>query len=186
VVLLPPEPQGGRRPETVEVGSRVTRGQTMLVIGDLERFQVRAQVDEIDVGKVRMGQAVQVTGDAFAGMTLEGRVTSVAAQASAEAGRSGLPSFGVTVEIGDIPPEDRQRLAVGMSANLSIITYDNPQGFVVLPDVVREGTQGRMVRLRRDNVVMEVPVSIGIATPDGVEIRGALQAGDIVLMPAAR
>ncbi len=185
VVLLPPEPQGGRRPETVEVGSRITRGQTMLVIGDLERFQVRAQVDEIDVGKMRIGQVVQVTGDAFAGITLEGRVASVAAQASPEAGRSGLPSFAVSVEIGGIPPEDRQRLAVGMSANLSIITYDNPQGFVVPPDVVREGAQGRLVRVRRNAMVMEVPVSIGIATPDGVEIRGALQAGDVVLTPTA-
>lgn len=186
VVLLPPEPQGGQRAQTVEVGSRISRGQTMLVIGDLERFQVRAQVDEIDVGKLRVGQAVQVTGDAFAGIVLEGRVASVAAQASAEAGRSGLPSFAVTVEIAGIPPEDRQRLAVGMSANLSIITYDNPQGFVVPPEAVQEGTQGRIVRLRRAGALLEVPVTIGIATPDGVEIRGALQAGDVVMPGAGR
>ncbi len=186
VVLLPPEPQGGQRPQTVEVGSRISRGQTMLVIGDLERFQVRAQVDEIDIGKLRVGQPVQVTGDAFAGIALEGRVAAVAAQASAETGRTGLPSFAVNVEIGGIPPESRQRLAVGMSANLSIITYDNPQGFVVPPDAVQEGAEGRLVRLRRGAAVIEVPITIGIAMPDGVEIRGALQAGDVVLMGAAR
>ena len=183
VVLLPPEPQGGRRPETVEVGSRVSRGQTMLVIGDLESFQVRAQVDEIDVGKLRIGQAVQVTGDAFSGITLEGRVASVAAQASAEAGRTGLPSFGVTIEIGGITAEQRTRLAVGMSASLSIITYDNPNAFVVPPAAVAEGP---VVRVRAGGAVREVPVTIGIATPEGVEIRGALQAGDVILLGSAR
>ena len=184
VVLLPPQPEGGRRAETMETGSRVTRGQTMLVIGDLESFQVRAQVDEIDVGKLRIGQAVQVTGDAFSGVTLAGRVASVAAQASAEGNaRTGLPSFAVTIEIGGISAEDRRRLAVGMSASLSIITYDNPTAFVVPPQAVREAGDQRVVRLRpRGGDIREVPVTIGIAQPEGVEIRGELREGDVIVM----
>jgi len=180
VVLLPPPAEGGRRPETVEVGSRITRGQTMLVIGDLETFQVRAQVDEIDVGKLRIGQAVQVTGDAFSDVTLTGRVASVAAQASAEGNsRTGLPSFGVTIEIGGITAEQRRRLAVGMSASLAIITYDNPAGFVVPPVAVREAGEGRIVRLRHGR---DVPVTIGIAQPEGIEIRGELREGDVIVL----
>jgi len=181
VVLLPVQPPGGQRAETIEVGSRVQRGQTMFTIGDLESFQVRAQVDEIDIGRVRVGQPVTVTGDAFAEFTLRGEVTSVAAQASQEAGRSGLPSFGVTVHIRGITPEQRQRLAVGMSANLSIITYDNPAAVVLPPDAVRENGDQRVVRLRSGTQVREVPVTIGITTPEGVEVRGAINAGDVVL-----
>ena len=180
VVLLPPQPEGGRRAETVEVGSRINRGQTMLVIGDLESFQVRAQVDEIDVGKLRIGQAVQVTGDAFSDVQLTGRVASVAAQASAEGNaRTGLPSFAVTIEIGGITAEQRPRLAVGMSASLSIITYDNPAAFVVPPTAVREAGNGRIVRLRNGR---DVPITIGIAQPEGVEIRGELREGDVVML----
>ena len=180
VVLLPPQPEGGRRTETIETGSRVSRGQTMLVIGDLESFQVRAQVDEIDVGKLRIGQPVQVTGDAFSDITLTGRVASVAAQASAEGNsRTGLPSFAVTIEISGITAEQRRRLAVGMSASLAIITYDNPAAFVVPPVAVREAGDGRVVRLRNGR---EVPVTIGIAQPEGVEIRGELREGDVVVL----
>ncbi len=181
VVLLPPPAQGAGRPETVEVGSRVARGQTMFTIGDLESFQVRAQVDEIDISRVRVGQRVSVTGDAFSEFTLTGEVTSVAAQASSEPGRGGLPSFGVTVHIRGIPPEQRARLAVGMSANLSIVTYDNPEAVVLPPDAVREGPSSRFVRVRQGGAVREVPVTIGISTPEGVEVRGALSAGDVVL-----
>ena len=180
VVLLPPQPEGGRRAETVEVGSRINRGQTMLVIGDLESFQVRAQVDEIDVSKLRIGQAVQVTGDAFSDVQLTGRVASVAAQASAEGNaRTGLPSFAVTIEIGGITAEQRPRLAVGMSASLSIITHDNPAAFVVPPTAVREAGNGRIVRLRNGR---DVPITIGIAQPEGVEIRGELREGDVVML----
>ena len=180
VVLLPPQPEGGRWAETVEVGSRINRGQTMLVIGDLESFQVRAQVDEIDVSKLRIGQAVQVTGDAFSDVQLTGRVASVAAQASAEGNaRTGLPSFAVTIEIGGITDEQRPRLAVGMSASLSIITYDNPAAFVVPPTAVREAGGGRIVRLRNGR---DVPITIGIAQPEGVEIRGELREGDVVML----
>ncbi len=181
VVLMPAQPQGGQRPETVEVGSRVQRGQSMFTIGDLESFQVRAQVDEIDIGRVRVGQPVTVTGDAFAEFTLRGEVTSVAAQASQEQGRSGLPSFGVTVHIRGVTAEQRTRLAVGMSANLAIITYDNPAAVVLPPDAIRDMGEQRIVRVRAGGQVREVPVTIGVTTPEGVEVRGAINAGDVVL-----
>lgn len=181
VVLLPAQPQGGQRVETIEVGSRVQRGQTMFAIGDLESFQVRAQVDEIDIGRVRVGQPVTVTGDAFAEFTLRGEVTSVAAQASQEAGRSGLPSFGVTVHISGLSAEQRARLAVGMSASMAIITYDNPTAVVLPPDAIRDNGEQRVVRLRSGGQVREVPVTIGVTTPEGVEVRGAISAGDVVL-----
>lgn len=187
VVLLPPDPPGGGRPQTVEVGSRVQRGQTVFTIGDLETFQVRAMVDEIDVTKLRLDQPVEVTGDAFSELTLRGRVASIAAQASSEGGsRSGLPSFAVTVVIEGITPEQRPRLAVGMSANLSIITHDNPAAIVLPAEAVQEGPAGRFVRLRQGGAVREVPVTIGIATPDGIEVRGALNPGDIVLLGVGR
>lgn len=181
VVLLPAQPQGGQRVETVEVGSRVQRGQSMFTIGDLESFQVRAQVDEIDIGRVRVGQPVTVTGDAFADVTLRGEVTSVAAQASQEQGRSGLPSFGVTVHVRGLSAEQRARLAVGMSANMAIITYDNPAAIVLPPDAIRENGDQRVVRVRSGGQVREVPITIGVTTPDGVEVRGAVAAGDVVL-----
>ncbi|MDP3417909.1 efflux RND transporter periplasmic adaptor subunit, partial [Falsiroseomonas sp.] len=183
VVLMPPEAQGGRRPETVEAGSRVQRGQTMFTIGALETFRVRATVDEIDVNKVRVGQRVTVTGDAFGDLVLEGRVISVAAQAGGEsAARQGMPSFPVSVAVEGLSPDQRRQLAVGMSASLSIVTYDNPAALVLPPYAVRDhGGGSRMVRVRRNGAEAMVPVVLGISTPEGVEIRSGLAAGDVVL-----
>ena len=89
------------------------------------------------------------------------------------------------VEIGGIAPEKRRLLAVGMSANLAIITHDNPAAVVLTPHAVHEGPQGRLVRVRKVAGLSEVPVVIGIATPDGVEQGGALNAGDVIMLGSA-
>jgi hypothetical protein len=74
-------------------------------IGDLESFHVRSAVDEIDIGMIRVGPPVSVTGDGFSGLELTGRVTSVAAQASGEtSAHTGMPNSAATVSIEDIPP----------------------------------------------------------------------------------
>ncbi|MBU8541089.1 HlyD family efflux transporter periplasmic adaptor subunit [Falsiroseomonas tokyonensis] len=182
VVLMPPEGPGGRRAETIEPGSRVQRGQTMFTLGALETFQVRATVDEIDVNKLRIGQKVTVTGDAFGDLVLEGRVTSVAAQAGSEASsRSGMPSFPISVAVEGLSPEQRRMLAVGMSASLSIIIYEKPDALVLPPHAIQGGPGGRAVRVRRGGREEVVPVTLGISTPGGVEIREGLAPGDLVL-----
>ena len=133
VVLQPPDSDSSsKRSDLVAVGSRVSKGQAVLSIGNLETMSVRAKVDEIDVNKVRVGQPVVITGDALDDMELNGTVTTIAAQASGEsAARSGMAAFAVTVEIRHLTPDQRARVHVGMSASLSIVAYDKPDAIVV-------------------------------------------------------
>ena len=50
----------------------------MLIVGDTSRMRVRAEFDERDIDKVRVGQMAIVTTDGFPGRQFEGRVTQVA------------------------------------------------------------------------------------------------------------
>jgi len=50
----------------------------LLVIGDLSSLRVRAEFEERDVGKLRVGQAAVVRSDAFPGRDFEGKVTFLA------------------------------------------------------------------------------------------------------------
>ncbi|MBS7789936.1 HlyD family efflux transporter periplasmic adaptor subunit [Roseococcus sp. SDR] len=185
VVLMPPERGAGQgRAETIEVGTRVSRGQTMFGIGDLAGFLVRGQVDEIDVNQVRPGQNVTVTGDAFAGEVLTGRVASVAAQASSDQGGMGrgMPNFAVSIAITDLTPEQRARLAVGMSASLAIITHEREDAVVLPPNAIRDENGSRVVRVREGGRVVSRPVTLGISTPEGVEVREGLSPGDVIVL----
>jgi HlyD family secretion protein len=50
----------------------------LLVVGDVTQLRVRAEFEERDVGKIRLGQTAIVRSDAFAGQDFEGTVSSLA------------------------------------------------------------------------------------------------------------
>jgi HlyD family secretion protein len=51
--------------------------QALVLLGDLSGLRVRAEVDERDVGKIKLGGAVAVRSEAFRGRELAGKVTSI-------------------------------------------------------------------------------------------------------------
>ena len=184
VVLQPPDTDSGKQSTLITTGSRVNKGQTMFAVGDLETMSVRAKIDEIDVNKVRVGQSVLITGDALEDMNLGGTVTSVAAQASGESAvRTGMAAFPITVAVSHLTPDQRDRIHVGMSASLSIIAYEKPNAIVIPVAALQTTDSGRTVQVRRNGKAETVPVTLGISTPDGVEIRSGLKAGDVLEVP---
>ena len=52
--------------------------QPLLLVGDLSALRVRAELDERDLGSVKLGQAVSVRAAAFPGREFEGSVASIA------------------------------------------------------------------------------------------------------------
>ncbi len=53
-------------------------GPAMLVMGDLSALRVRAEVDQQYLGKIQVGQRVEVRAAAFRGREFDGRVSSIA------------------------------------------------------------------------------------------------------------
>ena len=141
------------------------------------------QVDETDVVKLRAGQKVTVTGNAFRGLKLEGEVTYVSSQADPKA--RGIPKFDVTVTLDPVGPETAARIRTGMSAKLRIVTYSNPKALLVPIDAVR--SRGGKHRLRvvdpATGGAKEREVEVGPTTRSSVEIRVGLEAGETVLLP---
>ena len=172
--------RGGKQ---LEAGAGVRSGQDLLNIGDFSRMAAATQVDETDVVKLRDGQKVTVTGNAFRGVKLKGEVTHVSSQADPKA--RGIPKFDVTVTLDPVGPEAAARIRTGMSAKLRIVTYSNPKALLVPIDAVR--SRGSKHRLRvvdpATGEAGEREVEIGPTTRSSVEIRAGLEAGETVLLP---
>lgn len=64
----------------------------LATLGDLSRRYVRADIDELDIARIREGQPAEVRSDAFPGRTFGGRVTYVASRMGGRNLLSGDPA----------------------------------------------------------------------------------------------
>jgi len=67
--------------ENVEAGDYVAPGTPVVTVGELSDVWLRAYIEETDLGRVKVGQAVDVTTDTYPDRTYPGRVTFIAPQA---------------------------------------------------------------------------------------------------------
>ena len=186
VVLQPSQEDKGRPGQDEDgltVGRTVTQGERLLTIGDLDSLSVVGQVDEVDIVEIRPSQTVGVSGDAFHDLALHGTVVYVSSQATQNQGRQALPSFEIVVALENLSEAQRQRLRLGMSANLEVVMYDKPDALLVPISAVQTRSDGTWLRVRKkgSNEVRQVPVEVGLTTMEAVEILRGIEAGDEVV-----
>lgn len=191
----------------VEVGQTVVSSMNvanLYVIADLDNMQVVGNVDEADIGKVKEGQNVTFTVDAYVDDTFTGTVTQVRLNPTTT---SNVVTYEVIVEAAN--PD--HKLIPGMTANLSIYTteltdviglpvkafkfepmeqsedYDNEEH--PLPTVVYSadakaqlGENEAFVWVARDGKVIQTKVETGTSNGIYREIISGVNAGDKIAM----
>lgn len=182
----------------VDVGQTVAASfqtPTLFIIAqDLKKMQIDTTVAEADVGKVRVGQIVHFTVDAFAGREFVGTVRQIRLNSQV---LQNVVTYNVVIDV-DNPEEI---LMPGMTAFVNIVV-DERNGVLKLPlPALRyqpaEGAEPanpgekRVYRLK-DGSPTAVPVRIGIADGKFAElVEGNLEEGDPLItedqrQPASR
>ena len=179
VVLAPGK--GARR---IEPGRSVSQGQLLVTIGDLSRLSVVAQVDEVDVTRIGVGQPVRVRGDAFPGLELAGAVSRVSSQANQGPRASSVPTFEVEVTLDEVEAGQRERLRVGMSSRLRIEVYRREDALLVPVDAVEVTGGGSWLTVvqRATGETQRRQVSTGVTTMRSVEVTQGLKAGERIVV----
>lgn len=183
-VILPPR-QSEQDGQRLVIGGETQQGALLLTVGDLDGLSVVGEVDEVDVAKVRLGQQVAISGDAFPGIELRGSIVHVSSQASQpEQGRENVPVFEVRAVIENLSAAQRQQVRLGMSANLEVVVYDKPDSLLVPLSAVQVRNDKAWLRVkdRETGAVKPIEVDTGVTTLDAVEIVHGLQAGDEVIL----
>ncbi|MBW1246648.1 efflux RND transporter periplasmic adaptor subunit [Pseudomonas tolaasii] len=160
---------GGNTSAPVQAGSKVGQGQVLFGLANIERLKIVAKVSELDINQLHQGQAVEVMGDGFDGERLNGSVSVVSGLAIASDSQ-GSAQFPVTLSIPALTPQQLQRVRLGMSARLTIVTYNNEQAMVVPAQAIIGGEVE--YREAMDKAVERVKVTTGQSTPQGVEVFG--------------
>ncbi len=181
IVVKPAETGKDNKQQQIEQGVKVSEGQILLGIGDLSGLVVKAQVDEVDIGNLSIGQEVRVFGDAFPDVELNGEIAHISSQA--DKGSGGVATFEVVVQVSSLTEKERAIVRIGMSANLEVKVYENPQALLVPIFAVGRGSDSRTVTVLKDGEPVLVPVQTGLTTLNSVEITQGLQPGDTVVLP---
>jgi HlyD family secretion protein len=154
----------------VQAGSKVSQGQVLFGLANIERLKIVARVSELDINQLHQGQAVEVMGDGFDGERLNGSVSVVSGLAIA-GDTQGSAQFPVTLSIPKLTPQQLQRVRLGMSARLTVVTYNNAQA-IVIPSQAIQPDRTVEYRPAMDKPVERVTVTTGQSTPQGVEVFG--------------
>lgn len=101
----------------IKVGDTPWRGQALIELPDLSVMMVETSVGEVNISKVKVGQAVEVKLDAYPDPTFHGEVVDVALLASTKEGVSEAKIFEILIRI----KESDELLRPGMSATARII-----------------------------------------------------------------
>lgn len=168
----------------VDIGAQVKSGGLLVSIGDLSGLSTSATVSEININRIKPGQKVIITGDAFPTLKLNGFVKTVDSQAQQGDSMSGnISLFKITIAIPNISPLARKTIHIGMTASISI-PIKNPAHIIVPFAAVKEINGKSNVTVVSATGQQTIPVITGETTPTGVSILHGLKDGDKIVVPA--
>jgi len=161
----------------VKAGSYVNTGDLVVQMANLSTVQVRAFVDEADIGKLAKGQKVDISWDALPGRTWEGTLTRVPTTVTTVGTRS----------VGEITSEilntDR-KLLPNVNVNVNIVLERHDNVLTVSREAVHDFEGKRVVYEIAGTRIKAHEVETGASNLTRVEIRSGINEGTEIALGA--
>jgi len=161
---------------SLQVGQMVGANTQVGLLSVPDSFDITADMSEVDVARVKVGQEVNITLDALPDRTFKGHVTKVATVGTST---QGVVNYPVTIHLDEADPA----IKPGMTANASIIVDQRDNVLLVPSRAIRTQGNQRLVRVLFQGQTIDVPVQVGLSGDNGTEVLGdTLKEGDEVVL----
>ncbi len=184
LVSLPSNIDSDRKTTVIKTGSQLKKGQPIFAIADARVFLAEGQIDENDINRVHIGQAVEITSEAFPKYKFKGEVSRLSSEASASGSGRQRPTFQIQArfKLGSDTPSQIVRL--GMSSRMKIETYYNADAIIVPIEAIENDGKNSFVYVQRNEVssIEQQKVELGPTTIHGVEVATGLETGDLLVI----
>lgn len=156
-------------------GEIISAGALAVAVISTANFEIDANIPEVDIASIAIGNPVNVVLDAIQNETLTAKVVAID---PAETIVDGVVNFNVTIVIDKPDP----RLKSGLTSNLAIITQQKNDILVIPEYAIIENDAGLFARKIENGNTVDVPIQIGIRSQEGfVEVVSGLVEGDNVV-----
>lgn len=170
VVIGKPIPAG----QTVAQG--ISNPMVILTVADMSKMQIETQVDETDIGKIKVGNTASFTVDAYPGRSFTGTVSRISQKATVQ---QNVVYYGVVIDIGG----SSELLKPTMTARVSINVGESKDTLLLpLSALKTQNSQQYVVVQKGTGKTENVPVTTGLTSEDRVEITSGLNEGDSVVL----
>lgn len=168
--------------EMVVVGTISTPGSVIMDIADLSELEVRANVDETEVVKIKPGQKTKIQVDAYPDTTFLGivrRISGIPTSTMPLAQETQGVSYPILIEI-----QGKPDLFPGMTANCDIIVGERDSVTVIPFTSVGkrelDGTPKDIVFVVKGGIVKVTPVKLGLTGIKDAEVIEGIEIGDTI------
>jgi len=162
--------------EMVVSSESYSGGTVILTIADLSKMIILAEINEIDIGKISIGQPVDISIDAFPDTDYKGKITHIAPMA--KIGKNNIRVFDIKISIENLTPN----LRPGMSANVTIIGKTSNDVITVPIQTIFQDENGNNIvyKVKSDTLITLQIVKTGINDLEKVEIIEGIAVGDTI------
>lgn len=156
--------------------STASSATSSAIVAIAEGLEILAEVPEVDIAQIQLGQRVEVMADAYPEEVFEGRVRLVAPEAVIE---QNVTSFQVRIELLD----GQDRLRSQMNVDVEFIGETVDQALVVptVAIVTQQGDTGVLVPDDQNRIRFR-RVTLGPAVGNQTQILSGLESGDRVFV----
>lgn len=162
----------------VVVGQTVDPGTVLYAMAD--SLIILAQVDESDIGRVRLGIPARIILDSYPDQGVPGRVFDILYEGK---NVSNVITYGVKVRPSRVPAFFRSQ----MTANVGFTVHRKERALWIPAGALQETPEGRNVLVPgRDGKPAPRRITTGIESGDKVEVLSGLAAGERVLLSSGR
>jgi macrolide-specific efflux system membrane fusion protein len=160
---------------TTQPGQTVTTTDAVIVLSD--HLITRAQVDETDIGKIKNGQAANITLDAYPDTKIKGTVEHIYYESKTV--------NNVTIyEVDVIPDEVLSFFRSGMNATVDFITQSKDNALLIPMEALHKEKEENFVYLKQDNAKepLKKRVTLGISNDKNVEVISGINKDDRIII----
>ena len=159
------------------------QGAAIATIADLSHMQVKVNINEVDVAKLRRDLLVEVKVDGIPDASFIGKVYAIAPASLSASSTTSQASQGSVVrfevKIGIEKPD--KRLRPGMTATVNIITTEHPNVILLPTEALSKDNKVTLISGEKGKETRkEQAVTIGLRNASQLEILSGLKVGDVV------
>lgn len=157
-------------------GVNIVASTTEFVVANPDKMIFSANVDEGDIGKVKIGQTAKIVLDAYPNETFEATIQQIDFTPTLTSG-GGL-AYAVKFQL---PTNTNTQFKLEMNGDSSIVVNEASQALSIPQAAIRENTDNKYVWIKTDKGYDKRIVKTGISDDTNIEIFEGLDIGDKVI-----